>query len=120
MSLANLNAEERDVVRQCLHAAVEGPFFSDWEFGTLFGLERDEIRRVLQSWPNIGETDHTIVVAINNSFNNLLGYPLANKHDIWPKLISVDHVEVARIFDQWRGRSVRTSYTPRDYFDGLI
>src|SRR6266567_1234624 len=70
MSLTDLDEQERDVVRQCLQAAVDGPFFPDWEFGTIFGLERDEVRRVLRSWPEIDETDQNVVTAINNSFNN--------------------------------------------------
>ncbi|HWH57194.1 MAG TPA: hypothetical protein VN682_06160 [Terriglobales bacterium] len=115
-----MDVEERDVIRQCLNAAVEGPFFPDWEFGTLFGLERNEVRRILQSWPEIDENDHVVVVAINNSFNNLLGYPLSNEHEIWPKFISVDRMELARIFDKWKGRSPRTSYKARDYFDDLL
>ena len=49
MSLANLDEKERGVVRECLGATVEGPFFPDWEFQTLFGLERDEVRRILLS-----------------------------------------------------------------------
>jgi hypothetical protein len=116
MSLANLNEQEREVVRQCLNAAVEGPFFPDSEFETIFGLERDEVRRVLNSWPKIDETDESVVVAINNSFNNLLGYPTPNKREIWPKFISVDRMELARILDKWRGREPRTSYKARDYF----
>src|SRR5262245_57384669 len=89
MSLADLDQQERDVVRQCLHAAVEGPFFPEWEFGTIFGLERDDVRRVLMSWPDLDEADESVVRAINNSFNNLLGYPTKNKQTIWPKFISV-------------------------------
>ena len=34
------------VIGECLRAAVNGPFFPDWEFSTLFGLTRDEVRAV--------------------------------------------------------------------------
>jgi len=47
MRLANLDERERDVVRQCLQAAVDGPFFPEWEFGIIFRLERDEVKQVL-------------------------------------------------------------------------
>src|SRR5712691_11317146 len=40
-SLANLDEKEREVVQECLRATVEGPFFPDWEFETIFGLKRD-------------------------------------------------------------------------------
>src|SRR5260370_15536639 len=120
MSLASLSDKERDVVRQCLRAAVESPFFPDWEFHTIFGLERDEVKRVLLSWPELDETDESVVVAINNSFNNLLGYPSQNKQELWPKYLSVSGIELARIFDKWKDRGPRTSYKVRDYFDDAL
>jgi hypothetical protein len=120
MALANLDEREREVVRQCLYAAVEGPFFPEWEFGIIFGLQRDEVRRILMSWPDLDENDESVVRAINNSFNNLLGYPTRNKQEIWSKFISVSGIELARIFDKWKGRAPRNSYKVRDHFDDAM
>jgi hypothetical protein len=103
-----------------LRAAVEGPFFPEWEFGTIFGLSRDEVRQVLSSWPDLNESEERVMVAINNSFNNLLGYPARNKHELWPKFISVTHIELARIFDKWKGRPPRDAYKARDHFDDAM
>jgi hypothetical protein len=120
VSLANLDESEREVVRECLRATVEGPFFPDWEFSIIFGLERDEVRRVLLSWPTLDEADESVVRAINNSFNNLLGYPAKNKREVWPQFISVSHAELALIFDKWKDRPPRTSYKARDHFDDMM
>ncbi len=121
MPLHDLNEEERSVVQQCLRAAVEGPFFPDREFETIFfGLTRNDVRAVLLSWPEPNERDESVVQAINNSFNNLLGYPTRNKHELWPKCISVSRIELARIFDKWKGRPARDSFKGRDYFDDLM
>lgn len=120
MSLADLDEQEREVVRRCLQAAVDGPFFPEWEFGTIFGLRRDEVRRVLVSWPSLDESDEIVVRAINNSFNNLLGYPATNKQEIWPMFIPVSAVELARVFDKWKGRTPRDSYKAKDYFDDAM
>ena len=120
MSLANLTSRERDVVRECLRAAVESPFFPEWEFQTIFGLGRDDVNRVLHSWPDLDEGDEFVVRAINNSFNNLLGYPVRNKQSLWPKYISVSGIELARIFDKWKGRPPRTSDKMRDHFDDAM
>jgi hypothetical protein len=49
------------------------------------------------------------VQAINNSFNNLLGYPTRNKQELWPKFISVSGIELSHIFDKWKGRPARRS-----------
>lgn len=120
MPLTDLDERERDVVRQCLKAAVESPFFPEWEFGTIFGLERDDVRRVLMSWPDISEADDCVVRAINNSLNNLLGYPAKSKRELWPQYVSVSGIELARIFDKWKGRATRESYRVRDYFDDAM
>lgn len=102
MSLTNLSQDDRDVVRQCLRAAVEGPFFPDWEFHALFGLQRSEIRIVLSDWPDVDESDETVRLAINNSLGNLVGYPHRDESQ-WSKFISASPADVSRIFNIWRG-----------------
>jgi hypothetical protein len=92
----------------------------DWEFHTLFGLERDEVRNILSLWPGLDETDESVVIAINNSLNNLLGSPARNGDEEWPKFISVTRGEVARIFAKWKGKSPRSSYEQREYFDDIV
>ena len=120
MPLANLDQSEREVVRECLRAAVEGAFFPEWEFHTIFGLQRDDIRKVLLSWPELNESDESVVLAINNSLNNLVGYPIRNREELWPQYISVTRTEVARVFDKWKGKTPRNSRKARDYFDDLL
>jgi hypothetical protein len=44
-----VNERDRNVIERCLQAAVEGPFFPDWEFHALFGLDREQIRGVLRA-----------------------------------------------------------------------
>ncbi len=67
-----LTEADRDLVGKCLEAAVEGPFFPNEEFPTLFGLERSEVDLVRRLWPNINPLTEA---AVMNSLNNLLGYP---------------------------------------------
>lgn len=106
MPLADLNAEERAVLKGCLRAAVEGPFFPEWEFSTLFGVTRDEVKHILEDWPDIDDGDESAACAINGSFNNLLGYP-HHRQDIWSQFIPVTEEELARIYSKWKGRIVR-------------
>jgi hypothetical protein len=103
MGLEHLTVDEREVVRRCLRAATEGPFFPGWEFDTLFGLTRDEVRSVWSSWPQLEIEDEVVRSAINNSFANLLGYP-HNEQEAWDALISTDRDEVTRVFTKWRER----------------
>jgi hypothetical protein len=69
-----LSESERDLVKRCLEAAVHGPFFPEWEFHALFGYSRDEVRRILATWPDAENDEHRRSVVIN-TLNNLLGYP---------------------------------------------
>jgi hypothetical protein len=115
MALTNLDANELTVVRECLLAAVESSWFPDWEFDTLFGLSREQVRAVLNTWPTVDESTEVVQIAINNSMNNVLGYPSQDKDREWSTLISVQHCEVMRIFDKWKGRPARRLYKSEDY-----
>lgn len=95
-----LTQRESEVVRAVLQAAVEGPFFPDWEFTTLMGVERSETRAVLVAWPDFHDTDDNRR-AINNAFVNLLGYP----HDqwgAWAAFCDADKDEIEHTFERWR------------------
>ena len=52
-----LTQEEIRIISACLLAAEEGPFFSDWEFQTLFGVERPVLRNVRLHWPHVSLSD---------------------------------------------------------------
>lgn len=101
MLLADMNECERDVIRQCLRATVEGPFFPEWEFITLFGLERTKVEQILESWPPPNESAEDVQLAIKNSLRNLLGYP-HRCEDEWSKFIFVSVDEVRRILEVFR------------------
>ena len=101
MSFQSLNDQEKQVVFECLRAAVEGPFFPDWEFPTLFGLERQEVARVLAAAPQIDDADEDVSLAINNTLGNLLHYPHGEVL-AWSQFISVPESEVRRVFEKWK------------------
>ena len=49
MSFHLLTPQEQKVIYECLQASVNGSFFPDWEFHTLFGLTRDEVREIISN-----------------------------------------------------------------------
>jgi hypothetical protein len=109
MMLSGLTAGESDVIRRCVSAAAAGPFFPDWEFNLLFGMDRHELGAVLSRWPELDESEEVVKRAIGNSLNNLLGYP-HNKAPAFREWIGEPWSEVERISKKWReasGRSVK-------------
>jgi hypothetical protein len=103
--LASLTDREKQTVFECLRAASDGPFFPDWEFHTLFGLARAQVRQVAAAAPHIDDSQEDVAFAINNALANLVGYP-HHQESAWSEFISVSSEEVTRVFGKWRGDPV--------------
>ncbi|MEO1691733.1 MAG: hypothetical protein AAFR63_09435 [Cyanobacteria bacterium J06631_6] len=112
MPFKDLSKTEQDVIYQCLEATVDGSFFPDWEFYTLFGLTRQEVEQVVIDWSIVNKDSSLAVIAINNSLNNLLGYPHKCEHE-WYEFISVSRQELKAIYSKWKGIEQR-------YFDNMM
>lgn len=100
-----LSQRESEVVRAVLSATVHGPFFPDWEFPTLMGVEREEMRAVLDAWPDFVDADDNRR-AINNAFVSLLGYP-HDEWDTWATFSDADQSEVDTTYGRWRHEANR-------------
>jgi hypothetical protein len=103
--LSSLSEREKQTVFECLRAASDGPFFPDWEFHTLFGLKRDQVRRIAAAIPHIDDSSEEVARAINNAMIHLTGYP-HHQEAVWSQFMSVPEEEVDRVFDKWRGDAV--------------
>ena len=66
----------------------------------------------MNAWPDVDDSSELVRSAINNSFNNLLGYPHAFQ-DNWDPRLAYSRAEVHRVFSKWSVRPVTS------YFDGL-
>lgn len=98
------------VIVGCLRGAVDGPFFPEWEFATLFGLTRDEVRSVLEAWPEppadeSGDDRSGIEIqdaAVTGAMNNLIGYPHGIGHREFRSIVGATEQEVAAVLDDRR------------------
>jgi len=95
------------VIRRCLSVAVNGPYFPDWEFQTLMGVDRDEVEEVLDAWPEAVATSawesdpfRLQVIAVGNVLNNLLGYP-HGQGDLLVQDIGVGTNELRKVLSRW-------------------
>jgi hypothetical protein len=75
MSLGQLSREENLLVKRCLLAAANGPFFPDWEFETLLGVTRETIAKLGVAWPAVDLDNDDVNCGVLNAVNNLIGYP---------------------------------------------
>jgi hypothetical protein len=117
----DLSKEDIKLIKEVLNAAAYGPFIPDWEFHTLFGLYRDEVKRIADNWPKNKESDKSVGLAINNSFINLLGYPIDNVNE-WKNYISITRADMIKYYSRWRSLTKRKdidSNTSKGYFFGL-
>jgi hypothetical protein len=112
VDLRKLTNEESETLGACLRAAARGPFFPDWEFHALFGLQRDQVGAIADGWPKPAQPDGDVQLAVNNSLNNLIGYPHRCEKD-WDAWIPVSRAELLRLFARWRCES------PQNYYDSM-
>jgi hypothetical protein len=89
MSIQRLDPQEIALVKAAFRAAVDGEFFPDWEFATLFGISRLDMRAVAQEWP-MNRADPTTEVAVFNALTNLVGYPHNMENELAEFGLSVD------------------------------
>jgi hypothetical protein len=102
MEFESLSEVDKTILGQALRAAADGPFFPDWEFHTLFGLERSKVRAIAGAWPKPIASPEEMTIAVNNSLNMLLRYP-HRKDDVWSQWISVDRQQLNELFNRLRG-----------------
>ncbi|MEQ1775594.1 MAG: hypothetical protein ABL891_17595 [Burkholderiales bacterium] len=96
-----LSAHDHKIIAEALRAAAEGPFFPDWEFHTLFGLEREEVRAYAKSYHPATDVPVKMGYAVHNAIGNLLGYP-HGKESEWSNWLSVTRSELNAVFERWR------------------
>jgi hypothetical protein len=101
VTLLHCTDEDRRIIAEALKAAVEGPFFPDEEFHSIFGLERAEVAEVSRSWPNVDEADDRVGIAVNNTLVNLTGYPHKKEKD-WDRFLSVPESWLLEVLGRWR------------------
>ena len=94
-----LTERQQRIIASCLNATVYGKFFPEWEFQTLFGVNRNVVARVLAAWPTVNASDVEVRAAVVGALNHLLGYPHGHKKE-WAEYIPATPVEVQETLDR--------------------
>ena len=98
-SINALPEKEKEILLECLRASLHGPFFPDWEFQTLFGIERSTLAIIESNWPNIDLNDQDTYLSIHNSLLNLWGYP-HRQEEVWDQYISASVDEINKLLEK--------------------
>ena len=91
--------------KESLVAAARGPFFPDWEFHSLFGLDRAEVDSIANAFSLATPLSGDVALALHNSMGNLLGYP-HGQEAAWSQWLSVTPAELRTIFSRWQASSI--------------
>jgi hypothetical protein len=84
------------VFDQVLMAAVNGPFFPEWEFSILFGRSKEEVRAAIGGLSPGAEMSREQRYLLRSALNNLLGYP-HDREDAWSDWLSMTPAELGHL-----------------------
>ncbi len=102
MPLSSLEPRELEIVRSCLECIAGGEvIFHDFEFDAIMGVTVEEFFTIYDDWPLLDEADEKVLLVINNTFNNLLGYP----HGLqlhWEQYVGHTVEEIGVVFGKWK------------------
>ncbi len=116
MRIDELSEHERSLLLASFRAAADGPFFPEWEFKTLMGFSRGDLRTLIAEWPS--PRDPALLdLAGNNVLNMLLAYP-HREWDRWAEYSAVHPRELRPLLARWRGES-EFDRSARGTFDRL-
>lgn len=100
--LKKLTTREKGIIFSCLRCILEGDDIEDPEFHTRLGAGRDELRKILNQWPHVddSEDNSAACLLINNCINEICNGIWFSKEK-WDKWFSVDRDQVRAVFAQW-------------------
>lgn len=110
---AQLSGSDRDLIGRCLRAAVDGPYFPEWEVDFIIGFSKNELGEIADAWPDsvriearAQEPDEAQRVAVNNVLNNFIGYPHGHWDELSRDLGGATEARLIELLSAWRGEIV--------------
>ena len=101
--LEGMSESDSQVVGSCLRAACEGPFFPDWEFATLMGVDRGTVQALADAWPTVSPSQENRDI-VQNAMLNLVGYPHAAEDELESFVVGGADV-IERVLRRFTGRA---------------
>ncbi len=85
-----------------MKAILTGSLLDEVEFHARLGLDPEELRAVIDSWPHCDEADDDSIgtLAINNCLNEMC-HGLRFSDGEWERLVRLPRSEVSRVYRAW-------------------
>ena len=101
MYFSKLSESEKQIVFQCMTAMLNGNFL-EHEFQTRLGIDEIELRKIMDDFPNIDDTEDesTATLAINNCLNEVC-YGIGFSEKDWKKWFSVEREKIVETYRKW-------------------
>lgn len=97
--MQQMSHDEMQLIGECLSAIVDGSFIPEWEFQTIMGLNREQVAEIAAQWPSY-EPNGKTYSAVNNTLNNLRGYPHGKEQELRDRL-SVTPDKFEKLCEKW-------------------
>lgn len=102
MAFEKLTEQEQRLILEAMTAILNGPYIDDAEFQTRLGIDRLQLREVLDTWPVIEDDneDSHACIAINNCMNEVC-YGIEISSAAWSKWFTAPRSDVAAVYARW-------------------
>jgi hypothetical protein len=102
MAFTKLDANDKELIRQCMVAIAEGPYIYDEEFQTKLGITRFELKQVLAQWPQLDDKSKSskTYLAINNCLNEVLNGVAIPPND-WIHWFDDSRESINQVYSRW-------------------
>ena len=99
MPKRELSNDDYAIVLACLQCVLQSDEIEDPEFRTRIGVVREDIRKIIASWP-IHEMDKMTRLAVNNCMVEV-NYGIDLDERSWSRWFQVSKAEVEQTYRRW-------------------
>jgi hypothetical protein len=102
MSIKNLSDDDQKIILQCMKCVYGGSYIDDLEFHTRLGINRIELKQLIDEWPEIDDSHNgsSAQLAVNNCLNEVCNGIRFNNED-WSIWFKANREEIYDVYKCW-------------------
>lgn len=95
----DFSEDELETIKICMEASCMEMFFPEWEFHTLFGMDRVDLKEAINLFPNLDCENEVHDAAMRNSLLHLVFYPHGCDKEL-KNMLNKDLKEIKNVIDK--------------------